>query len=136
MSIGDFEPLLASKDLLQNYIADCWASIFCEIAFKKFYAQINERYKKQGFYVSPEYSPGYEGFDLSNQKTIFKILLPEQIEISLSSSFIMTPAKSVSGIIGIASEDIFHYHPPCERCTIRENCKQKKSNLCGISFKS
>ncbi|MCX6709945.1 MAG: hypothetical protein NTV63_03285 [Candidatus Woesearchaeota archaeon] len=49
------------------------------------------------------YSPGYPGWDLSEQKNIFDIIGREEAEeiagITLNDSFYMSPRKSVSGII-------------------------------------
>jgi hypothetical protein len=45
------------------------------------------------------YSPGYCGWHISGQRALFDRLRPERIGISLNESFLMTPLKSVSGVL-------------------------------------
>jgi hypothetical protein len=45
------------------------------------------------------YSPGYCGWHISGQKKLFDHLIPEQIGITLNNRFLMTPLKSVSGVL-------------------------------------
>jgi len=45
------------------------------------------------------YSPGYCGWHVSGQKQLFKYLKPEKIGITLNESYLMTPLKSVSGVL-------------------------------------
>ncbi len=58
---------------------------------------------KQNFtVVRPRFSAGYGDLDLSVQEKIFSALHPEQsLGLTLNESLIMSPAKSVSAIIGI-----------------------------------
>ncbi|MBT4174009.1 MAG: hypothetical protein HN729_06515 [Candidatus Marinimicrobia bacterium] len=45
------------------------------------------------------YSPGYCGWHISGQKKLFDYLKPEQIGITINNHFLMTPLKSVSGLL-------------------------------------
>jgi hypothetical protein len=45
------------------------------------------------------YSPGYCGWNVSAQRKLFKCLQPEKIGITLNDSCLMTPLKSVSGVL-------------------------------------
>lgn len=48
------------------------------------------------------FSPGYGDLDISLQTDIFRVLdCPKKIGLSLCDSFIMTPSKSVTAIIGL-----------------------------------
>jgi len=51
------------------------------------------------------YSPGYCGWDLSGQKKLFQFLNPGEIDITINDSFLMSPLKSVSGVLVHASKE-------------------------------
>ena len=58
--------------------------------------------KANGLSLRPRFSCGYGDLPLSLQKDIFTALdCPRSIGVSLTDSFLMTPTKSVSAIIGI-----------------------------------
>jgi hypothetical protein len=54
------------------------------------------------------YSPGYCGWHITGQRKLFSSLNPEQIGISLSSTCLMSPIKSVSGVL-VAGQPEIHY---------------------------
>ncbi len=66
------------------------------------------------------YSPGYCGWHVSGQEALFAALRPETIGIRLNASFLMTPLKSVSGVL-VAGPAAIHRleasYPFCARCT-------------------
>lgn len=55
----------------------------------------------QGFCLRPRFSPGYGDLPLEYQKTVFELLSPSRIGITLNDSYFMTPSKSVTAIIGV-----------------------------------
>ena len=56
---------------------------------------------KEGLNITNRYSPGYCGWDVSEQQKLF-FLLPENCcGIRLTDSSLMLPIKSVSGVIGV-----------------------------------
>ena len=65
------------------------------------------------------YSPGYCGWHVSGQEALFAALRPETIGIRLNASFLMTPLKSVSGVL-VAGPAAIHRleasYPFCARC--------------------
>lgn len=64
-----------------------------------FNREVNEK-----FVTSPRFSPGYGDLDLSVQRDIFRALSCEKIGLSLKEDLIMSPAKSVTAIIGVRKE--------------------------------
>ena len=72
------------------------------------------------------YSPGYCGWHISGQQKLFEYLKPEEIGIHLNENFLMTPLKSISGIL-VAGEKRIHqfknnysFCKHCRSCTCRE----------------
>lgn len=65
------------------------------------------------------YSPGYCGWHISGQRKLFEFLHPEEIGIALNESFLMTPLKSVTGVL-VAGDKRIHIfksnYPFCDYC--------------------
>ena len=79
------------------------------------------------------YSPGYCGWHMSGQKTLFAFLHPEQIGVSLRESFLMEPLKSISGVMIAGPRDIHGFadsYPFCSRCETR-GCRERIRALLG-----
>ena len=56
----------------------------------------------EGRMLKPRFSPGYGDLPLSFQNDIFRVLEPERrIGLTLNTSLLMSPTKSVTAIIGI-----------------------------------
>lgn len=61
-----------------------------------------EEFRAEGLCLRPRFSCGYGDLPLTLQTDIFAALdCPKSIGVSLTDSFLMTPTKSVSAIIGI-----------------------------------
>jgi hypothetical protein len=67
------------------------------------------------------YSPGYCGWDLSGQKKLFQYLNPDEIGISLNESFLMTPLKSVSGVLIDGRKEIHVFESSFTFCSFCKN---------------
>lgn len=68
------------------------------------------------------YSPGYCGWHVSGQRALFACLHPEQIGITLNSSCLMRPLKSVSGVLVAGTPDIHRFRPTYPFCA---DCRDK-----------
>ena len=53
------------------------------------------------------YSPGYCGWHISAQKAFFAQLRPEEIEVRINSSYLMSPIKSISAVL-VCGEPSLH----------------------------
>lgn len=65
------------------------------------------------------YSPGYCGWHISAQEKLFASLHPEEIGIRLNERFLMTPLKSISGVLVAGPAPIHQVsetYPFCARC--------------------
>ena len=77
------------------------------------------------------YSPGYCGWHISGQKKLFLFLHPEKIGLSLNTSFLMTPLKSVSGVIVAGKKEIHIFQnnfPFCLECKTH-SCQARMKKL-------
>ncbi|MBN1273779.1 MAG: hypothetical protein JXB26_16045 [Candidatus Aminicenantes bacterium] len=87
-----------------GYVLDAAASVAAE-SMASYLQKYVERRLDEEESLTLRYSPGYCDWPLREQSKIFKILPNEQIGVSMSESYLMTPRKSISGIIGICPSD-------------------------------
>jgi hypothetical protein len=65
------------------------------------------------------YSPGFCGMDLSEQRTLFRLVPAGAVGMSLLPSLFMHPLKSISGFIGLGPRSAVGVHlSPCELCPL------------------
>lgn len=108
--------LTSQGDLLEGYIIDTIGSVVVENAMDIIHQQIQ---KDSGSKVTNRYSPGYSEWDIKDQHKLFSIFPDSFCNITLNSSSLMQPTKSLSGFIGIGDSVTFNK----DRCKI---CTQKK----------
>ena len=70
------------------------------------------------------FSPGYCGWDLTEQKKLFALLDGNPCGIKLSESCLMMPIKSISGIIG-TGKNVTKKEYGCQFCEL-ETCYKRK----------
>ncbi len=88
---------------------------------------IEEKKNKQGFQLSRYFEPGSNDWDIQEQKKLFVILQPEKIGVTLSSSLMMQPAKSLSWIRAMGQNLVHSYRDEfsCQFCLLT-NCPFRK----------
>jgi hypothetical protein len=77
------------------------------------------------------YSPGYCGWHVSGQTSLFDRLRPGEIGIRLTDRCVMTPIKSVSGVLVAGPRETHRFRPTypfCEAC-VRRECRDRMRAL-------
>jgi hypothetical protein len=118
-------------ELAEGYILDQIASFaadeMAQLAARRF-ALAARRNAEEA--VLP-YSPGYCGWNVSGQRALFEALDPEEIGITLNDSFLMSPIKSVSGVLILAPIGAHDFSPSfvcCASCTTLD-CQERTAGL-------
>jgi hypothetical protein len=62
---------------------------------------LSDTFCKEFIGAMPRFSPGYSTLPLEFQKDIFDLLNPSAIGLTLNSSLLMSPSKSVTAIFGL-----------------------------------
>lgn len=79
------------------------------------------------------YSPGYCGWDITGQRTLFQFLQPEKIGVTLNESCLMNPIKSISGVLIAGNKDAHRIdagsYPYCNRCNDQSCFERIKRRL-------
>ncbi|HCY77422.1 MAG TPA: hypothetical protein DHV28_16015 [Ignavibacteriales bacterium] len=88
-------------DALLSYICDIIGSVTVEKATDKIQKSLEFECQKSGLNISDRFSPGYCEWSVSEQKMLFSLMPENFCGVSLSETSLMSPIKSVSGIIAI-----------------------------------
>lgn len=113
-------------DILQAYIVDRIGSDLAEATAEKLELDLRIELDKNNmsdWQLTNRFSPGYCGWDVTEQQKLFAQLPAGFCGIILSDSSVMNPLKSVSGIIGIGKQVKKHPYP-CSSCTY-EHCYKR-----------
>lgn len=92
------EVLSPATALLLNALGSERVEALCDVFCEK----RAEEKRALGERLRPRYSAGYGDLPLEFQKTVFALLdPPSHIGITLNSSYLMSPSKSVTALIGV-----------------------------------
>ena len=100
--------LAQKKDMLKGIALDACASVridsFCDSFVK---SEIENTLSENNFLTS-RFSPGYGDAPLKlNEDIIIMLNAQKNIGLSLTSSFMLTPVKSITAVIGVFSRSVF-----------------------------
>lgn len=104
---------------LEGYIVDLIGSAMTESVARLIHEKVREEASMEGCLVTNRYSPGYCGWDVAEQKKLFNLFPSGFCGVSLSPSSMMTPIKSVSGVIGAGKSAVYREYI-CEICSMKE----------------
>ena len=96
------------------------------VAFRQYFAELLAA--RQLTTTTPLY-PGTNDWELAAaQSELFSLVDTAPIGVKLTSSFLMTPCKSVSMVIGAGKQMPGAMLEPCEECGASSTCSHKLSN--------
>ena len=102
-------------DSVSSYAADKLS----DLAAKNLQPELTTKESGVSAWRVLSYSPGYCGWHISGQRTLFDVLRPQEIGITLNESCLMTPIKSVSGVLIAGPGKIHEFansYPFCDTC--------------------
>lgn len=91
-------------DFLEAFVTESIGSATVENAMAQIQSQLEKEMEVDGKKITNRYSPGYCDWALSEQQALFSYIGTHPTGITVNSSSLMQPIKSVSGIIGIGTE--------------------------------
>lgn len=91
------------EDFVMAYVIDATGSLLVEGAMDIVYEKLKEHTASQNLSITNRYSPGYCQWKVDDQQKLFSFLPENFCNIHLSQSSLMSPVKSVSGIVGIGT---------------------------------
>lgn len=79
---------------------------------------IAEELEAEHLYLRPRFSPGYGDFDITYQKPLMTMLdCAKRIGLTMTESYMMSPTKSVTAVIGISKTKEPCHKQGCEACS-------------------
>lgn len=118
--------LMEQGQMLKASILDAIGSEAAEQAVDHLQKQVREIANAGDAEITLRYSPGYCDWDITQQKLLFKAMDSENPEVELTDECLMTPKKSISGIIGVGWGEKRRLRlSPCRFCT-RQDCNNRR----------
>lgn len=114
-------------DSVSSYATDKLA----DIAAQHLHSDISGREVSANSLRVLSYSPGYCGWHISGQKKLFEALNPEEIGITLNESYLMSPIKTVSGVLIAGPGEIHEFvnsYSFCDACRTKP-CIERMRNI-------
>ncbi len=105
---------------MRGYVYDVLGSVTVEAAVDKMQGELEIKMQEKELKITNRYSPGYCGWPVNDQFKLFSFFPDNYCGITLSSSALMAPIKSVSGVIGIGPKVKKHPYT-CQLCDA-QNC--------------
>ena len=122
--------LLKGANPVLGYVYDVLGSMIVEAATDLLQEEIKQKAAKDGFAITNRYSPGYCKWSVADQHKLFSFFPTGCCGIHLTDSALMSPVKSVSGIIGIG-EDVMFRDYTCDLCNMTD-CFHKNHYRNGL----
>jgi hypothetical protein len=123
--VDTINDLFNNKDFADGAMLDSVASMAAdksvEILEDYLYNNLSEKNLTKNGSIVLSYSPGYCGWDLSGQKKLFGHLNPEEIGITINKSFLMSPLKSISGVLVHGDKEIHVFESSFTFCSYCKN---------------
>lgn len=113
-------------DVMEAFIADALGSTIVEAVLAYALPYLEKKLEASDVRISNSYSPGYCGWDVSEQQKLFSLLPKDFCGITLTESSLMLPIKSVSSVIGIGST-ITREEYGCAICQ-KKDCYKRRLN--------
>lgn len=126
-----------SDKIALSVVIDCGASVMAELAANLAEERIRGELATDAVpvFMTERFSPGYGDSPLEMQTQVLDILNAEQqLGITLSKGFMMSPSKSITGIMGLADHPVTGRLATCAECVLRDKCPLiKEGKRCGVS---
>lgn len=130
----EVEQRWAADRLDESFVLDAYASGVVEELVRRTAVRLCDWAEPKGEVVLPHYSPGYEGWELDDQKTLLEVVsradgaLPGPLR-ALSSGM-LEPTKSLLGLFGLTRDaSVVTRAPdlcPCTRCSL-DSCQYRRA---------
>jgi hypothetical protein len=111
-------------DHLDSFVIDTIGAELVEAAADWLENEIHTQFTKYNLLTSTRLSPGYCNWNVADQHKLFSLLPEKFCGITLNDSAMMSPRKSISGIIGIG-KNVKRLDYQCNICSM-EYCYKRK----------
>ncbi len=112
-----------AKAVVMQACAAALLEEYCDSEQEKLGVQLQQEKK----YLRPRFSPGYGDFSIQHQTEVLRMLdAPKRIGLAMTESYMLTPTKSVTAVIGISEREEKCNIKGCEACD-KLDCTYRRS---------
>lgn len=108
---------MGESDYLSAYWCDLLANHAVNIAMENLKETIRNSHTDS--LITSNWGPGYCGWALTDQRELLALLPDDSRCVELTDSMLMQPTKSLSGIIGIGKDVVYH-KSGCADCMLKD----------------
>lgn len=125
---AEMKRLMRQNRLKEAYILDAVGSVAVEKSVNIMQGRMDRGLLRFNRRTTMRFSPGYCDWRLEEQRVLFSLLDNNMIDVELTSGCLMSPRKSVSGVMGVGEigEISNKKMNPCESCC-KLKCKVRRS---------
>jgi hypothetical protein len=116
--------LMKAGHTMEGYALDAIGSSAAEACADRVEADIRAEAQAAGWKITNRLSPGYCAWATQEQQKLFSLLPDQPCGIRLSASSLMSPIKSVSGIVGLGP-DVRRLEHMCSICDMTTCYKRR-----------
>lgn len=116
----------STGQIVEEFLLDALGSAIAEATVREVCKAIENKYNSEGMGVSYPYSPGYCGWKVTDQQMLFSLLPNQPCGVRLSPTSLMSPIKSVSGVVAIGRQ-VTKQKYGCELCR-KKDCYKNRIN--------
>jgi len=114
------------EDMAKAVIMDSLASVAVEQVCDKTELIIKEQFPE--YYQTFRFGVGYGDFPITLQKDFLNVLNAQKIiGLNAGASYMLTPTKSVTAVIGLSKQPIAAKQRGCQTCSLYEKCNLRRA---------
>jgi len=130
---AEVRQLMGGSEPLRGYLLDCAGVVAVGRTGMHLRDMVEGMVKDKGWGVSPSLYPGSPmGWSVKGQRDLVALLPAAEIGVSLTSSCMLVPQKSSSGLVGIGpGYDQEKVGTLCHWCALAESCWRRRRSARG-----
>lgn len=112
-----------TTNITKAVVIESICNVIIEEVADNYEDELRTRLKQNNLFATCRYSPGYGDLPINIQQDILNILdANRKIGLTVSSSGIMIPRKSITGILGISNVHVKGKLAGCKNCVLKDKC--------------
>ena len=120
----------AVGDVAAGAAADALASALAEQMADAAEGQLRQWAAGQGLFLTGRFSPGYGDWPITVQPLAADALdTARQIGLYVTDTYLMTPRKSVTALLGVSDHPVRGQLAGCGHCVLRARCSYRKRGI-------
>ena len=117
-------------DIAAGVASDAIGSVLAEQAADAAEAELRQWAAEQDKYLTGRFSPGYGDWPISLQPLLAETLdTARQIGLYVTDTYLMTPRKSVTALLGVSDHPVRGQLAGCGHCVLRARCNYRKRGI-------